>query len=59
MLFSIMKVKIFYHDSCKLCDQFQAEINLWLAENSIEVISTNRTPNTYTILYKERKETNE
>jgi hypothetical protein len=54
-----MKVKIFYHDSCKLCDQFQSEINLWLAENSIEVISTNRTPNTYTILYKERKETNE
>lgn len=49
-----MKVKIFYHDSCKLFAQFENDINTWLDNNqNIEVISTNRTNSSYIILYQE------
>lgn len=48
-----MRVKIFYHDSCKLFAEFEATINIWLADNpNIEIISTDRTINSYTILYR-------
>lgn len=50
-----MKVKIFYHDPSKIFAEFETSINIWLSDYSnIEVISTNRTSNSYTILYKER-----
>lgn len=49
-----MKVKIFYHDSCKLFPRFENDINGWLSNNqNIEVVSTNRTDRSYIILYKE------
>lgn len=48
-----MKVKLFFHDSCKTFTNFEATINIWLADNpNIEVISTDRTSNSYIILYK-------
>ena len=49
-----MRVKIFYHSNCKPFIQFETDINLWLSDHqNIEIISTDRTSNSYTILYKE------
>lgn len=49
-----MKAKLFYHSNCKPFSQFEKDINLWLNQNqNIEVVSTNRTDNSYIILYQE------
>ena len=49
-----MRVKVFHHSSCKTNAQFETDINLWLMDHkNIEVISTDRTNNSYIILYKE------
>jgi hypothetical protein len=49
-----VRIKIFYHDSCKTFEQFQTDINLWLMEHEdIEIISADRIPGSYSILYKE------
>lgn len=48
-----MKVKIFHHDEGWTCQQFEDYINDWLRQNHfIDIISVDRTPRCYTILYK-------
>jgi hypothetical protein len=45
---------MFYQVDCKSFEQFEIEINLWLEDHqNIDIISTNRTANSYIILYKE------
>lgn len=49
-----MKVKLFYQSSCTSFKQFENTINSWLDNNqNIEIVSTDRTGNSYIILYRE------
>jgi hypothetical protein len=49
-----MKLKLFYQSSCTSFEEFECSINDWLNNHqNIEIVSTNRTGNSYTILYKE------
>lgn len=55
-----MKVKLFYHDTCKTFSDFEAIINLWLVDNpNIQIFSTDRTSNSYMVLYETIEEGND